>query len=150
MKHSPLQRRTPLKATKPLKRGKRLKVISERKVAELNDQITVRLALIMRCGGSAAMSIRKTVGGTLTTVRCVGGKCEICGKSADIVGQLEPHELVSRSVGGRISMEVSRMVCRSCHEADQRLPITERLLDAYDREILEPNQAVEDNGHDVI
>ncbi len=158
MKRTPLQRHIPLKAKTPLKvrvglkshttmkRGKKIKVISERKVNEINQQETVRIALCIRAGGSASVSIRKTVGGNLVSVKCEGGRCEICHKSAEIVGQLETHAHVSRSVGGRISMEVSRMVCRSCHEADQRLPIAERLLDAYDREILEPNQTVEDSG----
>ncbi len=150
MKRSPLLRKTPLKAYTGLKRSKKMKAISERKVAEINDQETVRVALCIRCGGSATISTRRTVGGLLTIVQCFGGKCEICGKPTSIVGPLEPHELVSRSIGGILSMDNSRMVCRNCHETDQALPIAERLLGAYNREILEPNQAVEDNGRDVI
>ena len=47
------------------------------------------------------------------------GRCENCGKVADLFG-LHPHEKVFRSQGGCLSMENSDMLCQQCHDEAQQ------------------------------
>ena len=106
-----MMRRTPLKSKK------RLQPLSKKMLEQLNNQVPTRIALCERAGGHPVTSSVK-VGfndgsvGILQTVTCFGGICEICHKQAQIV---EPHEKWHRSLGGKLSLEKSRMVCRACH-----------------------------------
>ena len=110
-----LQRRTKLTA------HKRLNPISPRRVAELNAQKEVRIALCKRAGGSPMVSKRTfTINGKdyqAKLVLCRNGVCECgCGQHGEI---LTPHELKTRGSGGKLSLDNSLMVRVDCHRRIQ-------------------------------
>ena len=112
-----LNRKTKSKARKPLK------PISERRVRQLNSEVTARIALCKRCGGVPVQKSSPINFGwgvlELNTIICVGGTCEVCGKPAG--GEfMSPHEKHHRSLGGRVSLENSLMCHWACHRKEQK------------------------------
>lgn len=114
MKRTPLKRYTPLKAKRGLN-GK-----SPAKICQLQAEAPIRIALCQRAGGQPKLILHTPVISGKEyqwwQVICIGGKCENCGKSCDA---LEPHEFKHRSLGGKLSIFNSKMVCRACHETLQ-------------------------------
>lgn len=103
--------------TPPKPRKKALHWISPVRVRQLNSEVEVRKQLCYRAGGLPVLhtrNIRIHNGDTceLTTVVCLGGKCEVCGKTGL---QLFPHEWPPRARGTKVSLEASKMVCPDCH-----------------------------------
>lgn len=93
---------------------------SLKKIEQLNEEASIRIALAKRAGGTPVEKLQKVKrnDGSIHTIRrifCVGGVCELCGKPAKRGEILEPHELIKRSAGGRVSLENSRMCHRTCH-----------------------------------
>jgi len=96
---------------------------SEKRIAELQAEAPIRIALCKRAEGTPVTRevqiYRKGQRYTYTKVECMGGTCE-CGlpncPKYPLSGQrLEPHEVVHRSLGGKLSLENSLMVLRNCH-----------------------------------
>lgn len=93
---------------------------SLKKIAQLNTEAPIRIALAKRAGGTPIVKIQtvKRNDGTIHKIKrvfCVGGVCEICGKPSKRGEILEPHELIKRSAGGQVSLDNSRMCHRTCH-----------------------------------
>lgn len=110
MRQTPLQRKTPMKRTKGINR------VSVRKVREMQGETPIRIALCQRAYGTPMLGKNtyciKGVYYPVTTVKCAYGICENCGQRCEY---LEPHEKKHRSLGGRLSLENTIMVCRPCH-----------------------------------
>lgn len=89
---------------------------SEKRIAELQAEAPIRIALCKRAGGTPitreVQIYRNGNKYTYTKVECINGICEICGKRTYM---LEPHESPPRSQGTKVSLEYSKMVCRTCH-----------------------------------
>ncbi len=99
----------------------RLSRYSPQKIAQLNEEAPIRVALCERAGG---IPMQRTVqiysnGSKLEFIKveCLGGTCENCHQPQ---GGLEPHEDRHRSQGGKLTLENSKMVCRSCHRKLQK------------------------------
>ncbi len=91
---------------------------SLKKIAEINDEAPIRIALCKRAGGTPIES-KGTVYHSgkpyrITRVRCWGGKCE-CGCNLKVDEELHPHEKVFRSKLGKLTMSNSIMVINSHH-----------------------------------
>ena len=114
-----------MQTRKGLKSKKCLRHYSERRVRELNSQVSVRILLCKRCGGTPIQQSRMVeVAGKrmigLNTVICLGGTCEICGKPARDEG-VSPHEKTPRGRGGKVSLENSVMChWQPCHRQEQK------------------------------
>jgi hypothetical protein len=99
---------------------------SLKKIAEKNAEVPIRIALCKRAGGTPiTRDVQVYHSGdkyTFTKVECLGGTCECgCGQRANnYTGRLEPHEQLSRGRGGKLSLENSIMVLRSCHRRLQK------------------------------
>lgn len=97
-----------------------LATMSLQKIAQLNAEVETRKALARRAGGLPVLrkvTICRHEGVYhYTAVRCLGGKCEYCGRPCD---ELEPHEKIFRSQGGSLSLDNTLMVCRGCHRQIQ-------------------------------
>ena len=87
----------------------RLNPISDKKREQMKAELAIRNKLCERAGG-----LFVTDG---THFRCIGGKCEGCGRAPSWIG-LHPHEKIFRSQGGKLSMENTVMVCGRCHSAE--------------------------------
>lgn len=103
-----------------LARNKRPNMLSKKKVLELNNQVDERVKLALRCGGKPEhkLTMIRFNDGTkalLHSVKCVGGVCEICKMPAQRNEMLEPHELLKRSAGGKVSCANSKMCHHRCH-----------------------------------
>lgn len=108
----------------PLKRGKPLNRMSAKKIASINAEYDTRIQLVERCGGTPMTTTRTICLNNgdkhdLTTVTCIGGICEVCGKPAG-PQHLHPHEKLPRSLGGKLTLENSVM-CHDhpCHALEQ-------------------------------
>lgn len=108
-----MQRRTAkLKARKPLNH------YSERRIRQLNGEVTARILLCKRCGGepiqqSIMVKLNDGRQVELSTITCISGYCECgCGEYSLI---LHPHEKHSRGRGGKLSLENSIMVKDNHH-----------------------------------
>ncbi len=96
---------------------------SEAKIAELQAEAPIRIALCKRAGGTPmtreVQVYRNGEKYTYTKVECIGGICECglpdCPKHPPYGQHLEPHELTHRSLGGKLSLQNSKMVIRACH-----------------------------------
>ena len=109
---------TRLKSKKPPNR------MSIHKLIEVNGQEEVRIELCKRAGGEPIVKVgfRKLSNHediVTHIVQCHNGTCEECGQ----FGNLEPHEDPPRSMGGKVSMEQSTMLCRICHNKKKGQPI---------------------------
>lgn len=101
----------------------RLNKYSLKKIAEKQVEAPIRIELCKRAGGTPrTMEVaiyRKGVKYTYTKVECVGGICECglpdCPKRPSYGQRLEPHEMVHRSKGGKLSLSNTIMVLRTCH-----------------------------------
>ena len=113
-----------LKSKTRLKTKKCLRHYSERRVRQLNSEVTMRILLCKRCGGTPIQQSREVkVEGKhlveLNTIICVGGICEVCGQPArDEV--MSPHEKTLKSRGGKVSLENSVMCHWACHKKEQK------------------------------
>lgn len=113
-----MQTRKRLKAKTPLRH------YSERRVRQLNGEVTARILLCKRCGGTPIQNSRmvKVAGNhliELTTILCLGGTCEVCGKPAGDEC-MSPHEKTLKSRGGKVSLENSVMChWQPCHKREQ-------------------------------
>jgi len=97
---------------------------SLKKIANKNAEAPIRIALCKRAGGTPIVrEVQVYHSGqryTFTKVECLGGKCE-CGLpdcpqySNNYNGRLEPHEILSRGRGGKLSLKNTKMVLRKCH-----------------------------------
>lgn len=105
MKRTPLKRKTPLKAHTKLQARKPINPISKKKRKEIEGEKPIRAQLWERANGC----------------------CEWCGRPASqCLGGLHPHEKKMRSLGGRLSLENSVLVCNTCQGVKgHRLKITE-------------------------
>lgn len=112
-----------MQTRKRLKSRKPLKPISERRVRQLNSEVTARIALCKRCGGipiQKSSNIHFDWGFMeLNTIMCIGGTCEVCGKPAGDE-RMSPHEKHHRSLGGQVSLENSLMCHWACHKKEQK------------------------------
>ena len=94
----------------------RISRYSPRKVAQLNAEAPIRIALCRRAGGAPSLRLVQVYSNgdklEFTKVECVGGTCENCHEPQ---AGLEPHEQVTRAQGGCLSLENTVMVCRKCH-----------------------------------
>lgn len=93
---------------------------SLKKIEKLNAEVPIRIALANRVGGKPLIKVQavRRNGGSIhkiTRILCVGGICEVCNKPAVRGEILEPHEVVKRSAGGKLSLENSKMCHRRCH-----------------------------------
>ena len=110
-------KRTPMKPRKA-----HINHYSKARIQKFYDEFPERIALAERCGGEAFIYYEvfnpyKQEPVYIPRVRCIGGICEICGKSAD--GEiLEPHESPRRSKGGLVSLKDSVMCHRACHNGE--------------------------------
>jgi hypothetical protein len=86
-----------------------LKKISDKKQAQLPDEIEIRRQLCERAGGLFVTDGK--------IFRCLGGWCELCGHRPDWRG-LHPHEKKFRSQLGKLSLENSVMACGKCHSGE--------------------------------
>lgn len=108
-----LKRTGKLKARKPLNR------LSERKIRQLNSEVTARILLCKRAGGLPIQQSRmvKLNNGRqveVSTITCISGYCECgCGEYSPI---LHPHEEHSRGRGGKLSLQNSKMVKDNHHD----------------------------------
>lgn len=108
-----------MKTRKPLNR------YSLSRIRRLNEEVPERIKLIARCGGLPrfyTQFIKRNDGSQheIKRVVCIGGTCELCGFHGDY---LEPHEAnTKRSAGGKVSLENSLMVHRSCHNGEHPGP----------------------------
>lgn len=101
---------------------------SEKRIAELQEEAPIRIALCKRAGGkplSREVQIyRNGQKYTYVKVECIGGTCECglpdCPKTPPYGQHLEPHELTFRSHGGKLTIQNSRMVLRQCHRQLQK------------------------------
>ncbi len=95
-----------------------------KKIAEKNTEAPIRIALCKRAGGTPIT--RKVVvhhNGqkyTFIKVECIGGTCECkhpdCPKQANVYnGQLEPHKIIPRGRGRKLSLKNTILVLRGCH-----------------------------------
>jgi len=114
-----LNRYTKLKATKPLNR------MSLRRIYQLNSEVETRIELCKRAGGEPNIKTRniRLNNGTeleLHIVECRNGICEECSK---FNYHLEPHEDPPRSLGGKVSLKGSKMICRKCHNTKGGQPM---------------------------
>ena len=114
-----------LKSKTRLKTKKCLRHYSERRVRQLNSELTARILLCKRCGGEPIQQSRMVeVAGNrpieLNTIICLGGTCEVCGQPAgDEV--MSPHEKTPRGRGGKLSLENSVMChWQPCHRQEQK------------------------------
>lgn len=112
-----------LKSKTRLKTKKCLRHYSERRVRQLNSEVTARILLCKRCGGEPIQQSRmvKVAGNhtmELNTIICVGGTCEVCGKPAG-EEHMCPHEKHHRSLGGKVSLDNSVMCHWACHRQEQ-------------------------------
>ena len=97
---------------------------SEKKIAEMQAEAPIRIELCKRAGGTPVTRevqiYRNGEKYTYTKVECSGGICECglpdCPKFSLYYQHLEPHELVFRSHGGKLSLQNTRMVLRRCHQ----------------------------------
>jgi len=100
------------KNTKGLKRIP-LKQVSKKKITKLESELEIRIELCKRAGGEWHKD-SSIVGG-----HCEFGVCECgCGRPPNDWQsgyRLEPHELIHRGVGGKLSMDNTIMVRRDCH-----------------------------------
>ena len=110
-----------MKTRKPLNR------YSLHRIEKLNAEVPERIKLIARCGGLPrfyTQFIKRNDGSQheIKRVVCIGGVCELCKMHAN--GEiLEPHEAITkRSAGGKVSLENSLMVHRSCHKDQHSKP----------------------------
>jgi len=118
----PLRRKNKLTTTKGT-RKMTINRYSEKRIAELQAEAPIRIELCKRAGGTPiTREVQIYHSGqkfTYTKVECAGGKCECglpdCPKIPRPGEHLEPHELQQRSLGGKLSLENSRMVLRACH-----------------------------------
>lgn len=102
----------------------RIRRISKKMIAQKREEIEARIALAERCGGKFVLD------GSITGGKCVGGRCEICGKQMpkrprsdfDI---LSPHEDPPRSRGGKVSLKDSKMICIICHMKAEHIKVAE-------------------------
>lgn len=83
----------------------RIPPISEKKRAQIKGEIEIRRQLCERAGGYFVTDGTKS--------RCIGGRCELCGRPPDWRG-LHPHEEPFKSHGGKLSLKDSKMVCGKC------------------------------------
>ena len=95
---------------------------SEKKIAQLNEEAPIRIALCKRAGGTPVTRevqiYRNGDKFTYTKVECHNGICECgCGQRSYL---LDPHEDKNRSQGGKLSMGNTKMVTRSCHHRLQK------------------------------
>ena len=90
----------------PLKRTKRINPISDKRKAEMKDELKIREQL---CGRAGGLFVTDGV-----RFRCIGGLCERCHKPPDF-RDLRPHEKIFKSHGGKLSLENSEMLCGKCH-----------------------------------
>ena len=110
-------KRTPMKPRKAW-----MNRYSPQRIQQFYAEFPERIALAERCGGEAFVYYEvfnpyKQEPVYIPRVRCIGGICEICGKSAD--GEiLEPHESPRRSKGGLVSLKDSVMCHRACHNGE--------------------------------
>lgn len=110
-----------------MKRSKRPNRYSLSKIRKLNDELPERIKLIERCGGKPQFyteTFKRNDGSVhkIKRVRCIGGRCEICGELALNGEFLEPHETPKRSAGGKVSLKDSVMCHRSCHREQHSKP----------------------------
>jgi len=94
-------------------RRTQLKPISPKKIQQLKKELPIRQALCERAGGEWILSKLSLIGG-----RCKGGICECgCGRAPGYESgyELHPHEDPHRGVGGKVSLETSKMVRNDCH-----------------------------------
>lgn len=114
-----MQTRKRLKAKTPLRH------YSERRVRQLNSEVSVRILLCKRCGGTPIQNSRVVKVGNnrfveLNTVICLGGTCEVCGEPAGNEC-MSPHEKTPRGRGGKLSLENSVMChWQPCHRQEQK------------------------------
>jgi len=101
-----------------------LNTYSLKKITEKNAEAPIRIALCKRARGEpATREVQVYHSGqryTFTKVECMGGKCECnlpdCPRYANNYnGRLEPHEMLTRGHGGKLSLENTKMVLRRCH-----------------------------------
>lgn len=94
---------------------------SLKKIAELNAEAPIRVELCRRAHGYPETYLEEVyIKGkrfNIMRVLCRNGICEICHKEKPV---LEPHEKVRRSRGGKLSMENTLMVDRTCHIKAQK------------------------------
>ena len=101
---------------------------SEKRIAELQAEAPIRIALCERAGGKAitreVQVYRNGQKHTYTKVECVGGICECglpdCPKQPPYGQHLEPHEKLFKGQGGKLTMDNSIMVLRRCHRILQK------------------------------
>lgn len=101
---------------------------SEKKILEMQAEAPIRIALCKRARGTPItreVSIyRNGQKYTYTKVECSGGVCECglldCPKHPPYGQHLEPHEIIHRSLGGKLSLQNSRMILRGCHRKLQK------------------------------
>lgn len=100
-----------------------LNMYSEKKIAQLQAEAPIRIALCKRAGGKPITRevhiYRNGQKYTYTKVECIGGTCECqlpaCPKRLPYPYKLEPHEIQHRSLGGVVNMDNTIMVLRLCH-----------------------------------
>lgn len=107
-------KRTTLKRTKGINR------VSLRKILQMQAETPIRLELCKRVQGFPILGKHTyEFHGKpyeVTTVQCYNGICEVCGMRCEY---LEPHEKRQRSLGGKLSLDNTIMVCRVCHRKEQ-------------------------------
>ena len=110
-----------MKTRKPLNR------YSLHRIEKLNAEVPERIKLIARCGGLPRFHtqfVNRNDGSQheIKRVVCIGGTCELCNLPARYGENLEPHESPKRSAGGKVSLDGSKMVHRSCHNGEHPGP----------------------------
>lgn len=94
---------------------------SLKKIAELNAEAPIRVALCQRAGGRCVQRIVTVYHNgdksSFTKVECFNGICEECHEPTN---KLTPHEKVFRSLGGKLSELNTLMVCIPCHKKLQK------------------------------
>lgn len=114
-----------LKSKTGLKTKTGLRHYSERRVRQLNDELSARILLCKRCGGTPIQQSRMVeVAGKhlveLNTIICLGGTCEVCWQPAGDEC-MSPHGKTLKSRGGKVSLENSVMCHWSpCHRQEQK------------------------------
>lgn len=99
-----------------------LNCYSLKKIAELNAEAPIRIALCRRASGipvETRQTIRRNDGSvhTIRRITCINGICEECHQRKP---HLEPHEKVHRAQGGILSLDNTVMVDRGCHKKLQQ------------------------------
>ena len=101
------------------KKRKKINPISDRKYEVMAQEVPIKKLLIIRAGGVPRNSNYHK--GILIDVKCEGGTCYYCGLGGCYpTFHLEPHEKHRKSGGGKVTLENTVYICRTCHLIQQQ------------------------------